>query len=75
MRNRKVIELIDLYDAGRRDHGLQLMVFTAITHFVATGDTAESEDIEDGDFADPEALKNGVEWLRRKLLANHLNAE
>lgn len=74
MRNRKVAELIEMYDNGRRDKGLQLMTYTAIEHFVAQGSTSESEDIEDGNFADDEALKNGIEYLRRKMKANHLNS-
>lgn len=74
MTNKHVSDLIKEYDAGRRDDVIQLKVHRALYHFVSRGVSEEAEDIEDGEFKDEEALANGVEYLRRKYNANHLNA-
>jgi hypothetical protein len=75
MTNKHVADLIKEYDAGRRDDLFQLLVYHALYNFFERrGVQTEADDIADAKFKDEEALANGVEYLRRKYNANHLNA-
>jgi hypothetical protein len=73
MYSSKIAVLISEYDAGNRSPLLVLEVYTAIEQMVSYHGNKESKAIADSDFENEEALKNGIEWLRRKINAQHLH--
>jgi hypothetical protein len=76
MRNQQVQELIQEFDAGNQSPLLCLKVFTELAAEAENrnGRGITKQDIEGWDIGDADALKKGIEYLRRKVNANTVNA-